>query len=193
MRSNVRFSIRFSIAQTVDQPTILFLKIFSVTTQKEWEQLTHNLLQNSSNEIAASKQLRSFTDLSLIQSVEAISKQVQRATEAFYQRIGDTTYAKTTLEAQQNQTHTKINDIKSNLVNLQTELQAKEQFLVLCQNRLENRALRPGTELCKDRVHGTLVNEMETLQQTIHHLKLMVHKVCFRICSGSIRNFFQMY
>lgn len=139
--------------------------------------MTHRLLQNSSNEIASSKQLRSFADLSLNQSLGSVTKQVNLTTEAFYQRIGDTTYTKTSLEAQQNQTHTKINDIKSNLVNLQTELQAKEQFLVLCQNRLENRALRPGTELCKDRVHGTLVNEMQTLQQTIYHLKHMIHKV----------------
>lgn len=139
--------------------------------------MTHSLLQNSSNEIASSKQLRSFADLSLNQSMESVTKQVNRTTEAFYQRIGDTTYAKTSLETQQNQTHTKIIDIKSNLVNLQTELQAKEQFLILCQNRLENRALRPGTELCKDRVHGTLVNEMQTLQQTIHHIKQMIHKV----------------
>lgn len=148
-----------------------------VTTQKEWEQLTHSLLQNSSNEIASSKQLRSFADLSLNQSLESVTKQVNRTTEAFYQRIGDSTYAKTSLEAQQNHTHSKINDIKSNLVNLQTELYAKEQFLILCQNRLENRALRPGTELCKDRVHGTLVNEMQTLQQTIHHLKHLIQKV----------------
>lgn len=157
--------------------SIVFQFIFRVTTQKEWELLTHNLLQNSSNEIASSKQLRSFADLSLNQSVEDVTKQVNRTTEAFYQRIGDLTYAKTALETQQNQTHTKLTDIKANLVNLQTELEAKEQFLVLCQNRLENRALRPGTELCKDRVHGTLVNEMETLQQTIHHLKHMMHKV----------------
>lgn len=135
------------------------------------------MLQNSSNEVASSKQLRSFADLSLNQSLESVTKQVNRTTEAFYQRIGDSTYAKTSLEAQQNQTHSKINDIKSNLVNLQTELHAKEQFLILCQNRLENRALRPGTELCKDRVHGTLVNEMHTLQQTIHHLKHMIQKV----------------
>lgn len=139
--------------------------------------MTHSLLQNSSNEIAASKQLRSFADLSLNQSLECVTKQIHRTTEAFYQRIADTTYTKTSLEAQQNQTHTKLNDIKSNLVNLQTELHAKEQFLILCQNRLENRSLRPGTELCKDRVHGTLVNEMQTLQQTIHHLKHMIHKV----------------
>lgn len=111
------------------------------------------------------------------QSLEEIAKQVNRVTEAFYQRIGDTNYAKLSLETQQNQTHSKINDIKSNLVKLHTELQAKEQFLALCENRLENRALRPGPELCKDRVQSSLVNEMQTLQQTIHHLKHMIQKV----------------
>lgn len=148
-----------------------------VTSQSEWEQLTHGLLQKSSNEIASSKQLRSFADISLSRTLEDVTKQINRTTEAFFKRIGDATFAKSSLEAQQNQTQLKINDIKKNLVNLQTELESKERFLVLCQNRLENRALRPGTELCKDRVHGTLVNEMQTLQETIHHLKHMIQKV----------------
>ncbi|XP_031632761.1 tektin-3 [Contarinia nasturtii] len=147
-----------------------------VTTQDEWEHLTHTLLQNSSNEVASSKQLRSFTEISLSRTFEDISKQVNRTTEQFCKRIGDTTYSKCALEEQQNQTQLKINDIKKNLINLQTELEAKEKFLVLCKNRLENRALRPGTELCKDRVHETLVNELHTLQETIHHLQHMIKK-----------------
>lgn len=121
--------------------------------------------------------MRSFADISLSRTLEDVTKQINRTTEAFFKRIGDATFAKSSLEAQQNQTQLKINDIKKNLVNLQTELESKERFLVLCQNRLENRALRPGTELCKDRVHGTLVNEMQTLQETIHHLKHMIQKV----------------
>lgn len=134
-------------------------------------------MQKASNETASSKQLRSFADISLSRSLEETSKQVNRTTEEFHKRIGDATFAKTALEMQQNQTQLKLNDIKKNLVNLQTELEAKEKFLVLCQNRLENRAFRPGTELCKDHVHGTLINEMQTLQETIHHLKHMLNKV----------------
>lgn len=151
--------------------------MFSVTTQSQWEQLTHNLLQKSSNEITSSKQLRSFANISLSRTIEDLSKQVNRTTEEFYKRIGDAMYAKSALETQQNQIQMKISDIKKNLVNLHAELEAKEKFLVLCQHRLENRALRPGTELCKDRVHGTLVNEMHTLQETIRNLKQMIHKV----------------
>lgn len=163
---------------------LLFLLFFfdcSVTTQNEWEHLTHTLLQKSSDEITSSKQLRSFTDISLSRTLEELAKQVNRTNEEFYKRIGDATYAKTALEEQQNQTQIKINDIKKNLINLQTELEAKERFLVLCRNRLENRALRPGTELCKDRVHETLVNELRTLQETIHHLQHMIKKVSW-IC-----------
>lgn len=150
-----------------------------MTTQNEWEQLTHTLLQHSSNEIASSKQLRSFTDISLCRTLENLSKQVDRTSEEFCRRIGDATFAKSALEVQQNQTLVKINDIKKNLINLRTELEAKEKFLLLCQNRLENRALRPGIELCKDRVHETLVNEMHALKETIHHLQDMIRKVCF--------------
>lgn len=134
-------------------------------------------MQNSSNEITSSKQLRSFADISLSRTLEDTSKQVNRTSEEFCKRISDATYAKTSLETQQNQTQMKINDIRKNVVNLQTELEAKEKFLILCQNRLENRAFRPGTELCKDRVHRTLINEMQTLQETIHHLKHMINKV----------------
>lgn len=155
------------------------IKLHSVTTQNEWEHLTHSLLQNSSNELASSKQLRSFTDISLSRALEDLSKQINRTTEEFYKRIGDATFAKSALETQQNQTQIKINDIKKNLIKLQTELEAKERFLMLCNNRLENRAFRPGTELCKDQVHETLVSEMHTLQETVHNLQHMIKKVCF--------------
>lgn len=149
----------------------------SVTTQNEWEHLTHNLLQKCSDEIASSKQLRSFTQISLSRIMEQLSKQVNRTTEEFFKRIGDATYAKSTLEEQQKQTQSKMNDIKKNLINLQTELETKEICLKICQNRLENRAHRPGTELCKDRVHETLVNELNTIQETIYHLQHMIKKV----------------
>lgn len=134
-------------------------------------------MQKSSNEVASSKQLRSFTDISLSRAIDDLSKQAHRTTEKFCKRIGDATYAKSALEAQQNQTQSKLNDIKKNIVNLQTEYEVKEKFLILCRNRLENRAMRPGTELCKDRVHATLVNEMQTLQETIRNLKQMINKV----------------
>lgn len=64
-----------------------------------------------------------------------------------------------------------------NIIELRTELDDKEKFLILCQNRLENRAQRPGTELCKDRVQDSLLMEMQTLQHTIQHLKHMIDQV----------------
>lgn len=139
--------------------------------------MTNHLLKNTSNEIASSKQLRSFADISLNRTIEELSKQVDRTNEEFYKRISDTQYAKRTLENLQQQTQQKINDIIKNINDLQIELDAKEKYLLLCCNRLENRALRPGTELCRDRVQDTLLMEKQTLEKTIHHLKHMIDEV----------------
>lgn len=149
----------------------------STTTQQEWEDLTYKLVQKSSQEIASSKQLRSFVDILLNRTIEELSKQVDRTSDEFRRRIEDTRYAKQTLEGLQQQTQQKISDIIKNITELQNELDAKESYLALCHNRLENRALRPGTELCKDRVQETLITELQTLQQTIHHLKHMIDEV----------------
>lgn len=121
--------------------------------------------------------MRSFTDISLNHAIEEIQKKIEYTSDEFLKRIDDTQYGKTTLEAIQNQTQLKISDILKNLTELRTELDGKERFLALCKNRLENRAQRPGTELCRDRVQDSLIMEMHTLQETIHHLKHMIDQV----------------
>lgn len=127
--------------------------------------------------IAESKQLRSFIDIMLNHAMESVSKQVQRVNEAFRKRIADTRLAKEALEHLQKDTLQKLKDIASNIVELQTEIAAKEKYIKLCQNRLENRAQRPGPELCNDRVQHTLAVELQTLQQTIAHLNRMIAEV----------------
>lgn len=146
-------------------------------SQSEWETLSEDLIRNASNEIASSLQLRSYTDITLNYSIEEIEKQIDCTSDEFCKRIDDTHYANTTLEGIQSQTQQKINDILKNITELRTELDAKEKYLILCKNRLENRTLRPGTELCKDRVQDSLFVEMQTLQQTIEHLKQMIDQV----------------
>lgn len=152
----------------------------SATTQHEWEELTNRLLKDASNEIAASKQLRSFVDVTLNYAIEELSKQVDRTNEEFRKRIRDTQHAKAQLEQLQLHTQQKIADMLKNISDLQIELDAKEKYLALCHNRLENRTMRPGTELCRDRVQATLAIEMQTLRQTIHHLKHMIDEVRIR-------------
>lgn len=152
----------------------------SVTTQREWEELTNRLLKDASTEMAAAKQLRSFVDVTLNYALEELSKQVDRTNEEFRKRIRDTQHAKAQLGQLQIQTQHKIADMLKSIGDLQIELDAKEQYLALCHNRLENRAMRPGTELCRDRVQDTLATEMQTLRQTIHHLEHMIDEVRIR-------------
>lgn len=154
-----------------------FIDLNRAITQSEWENLTENLIRNASNEIASSLQLRSYTDITLNYSIEEIEKQIDCTSDEFAKRIDDTHYAKRTLEGIQSQTQQKINEILKNITHLRTELDAKEEYLILCKNRLDNRTLRPGTELCRDRVHDSLFVEMQALQQTIEHLKQMIDQV----------------
>lgn len=109
--------------------------------------------------------------------MESVSKQVMRVNEAFRKRITDTRVAKETLEHLQKDTLQKLKDIATNIVELKTEIVAKEKYIQLCQNRLVNRAQRPGPELCNDRVQHALAVELQTLQQTVTHLKRMIAEV----------------
>lgn len=144
--------------------------------------MTHALVQKTSKLIAESKQLRSFIDIMLNRAMESVSKQVLRVNEAFRKRITDTRLAKETLEISQKDTLQKLKDIATNIIELQTEIAAKEKYIKLCQNRLENRAQRPGPELCNDRVQQALAVELHTLQQTVAHLNHMIAEVLFDLC-----------
>lgn len=155
-------------------------------TQSEWETLTEDLIRNASNEIASSLQLRSYTDITLTSTIEEIERQIDCTSNELAKRIDDTHYAKTLLETVQSQTQKKINDILENMTELRTELDAKLKYLNLCTNRLKNRTLRYSTELCKDRVQDSLIVEMQTLQQTIEHLKQMIDQVSNISCLGVV-------
>lgn len=113
----------------------------------------------------------------LKQTIENVSKQVHRVNEEFQKRISDTRFAKATLENLQKDTLQKINDITTNITDLKTEIAAKEKYIALCRNRLANRAQRPGPELCKDRVQDCLIDELQTLQDTIQYLNQMISEV----------------
>lgn len=134
-------------------------------------------MQKTSKLIAESKQLRSFIDVLLNHATESVSKVVQRVNEAFRKRIADTRLAKESLEHLQKDTLQKLKDIATNIAELKTEIEAKEKYMKLCQNRLENRAQRPGPELCNDRVQQALAIELQTLQQTVAHLNHMIAEV----------------
>lgn len=151
--------------------------------------MTHALVQKTSKLIAESKQLRSFIDIMLNRAMESVSKQVLRVNEAFRKRITDTRLAKETLEILQKDTLQKLKDIAMNIIELQMEIAAKEKYIKLCQNRLENRAQRPGPELCNDRVQQALAVELLTLQQTVAHLNHMIAEVMFDLCATLIDSF----
>lgn len=105
---------------------------------------------------------------------------MDRTNDEFRKRIHDAQHAKAQLEQLQLHTQQKIADMLKNINDLQIELDAKQKYLALCHNRLQNRAMRPGTELCRDRVQDTLAIEMQTLRQTIHRLKQMIDEVRIR-------------
>lgn len=109
--------------------------------------------------------------------MESVSKQVQRVNQAFRKRISDTRLAKETLECLQKDTTQKLKDIAANMIELQTEIAAKVKYIQLCENRLKNRAQRPGPELCNDRVQQALTAEYRTLHQTLAHLNQMIAEV----------------
>lgn len=123
--------------------------------------------------------MRSMIDVLIHQTVENVSKHIQVVNEEFRRRITETRLAKETLEKHQSTTIQKLSDISNNINELKSEINEKDLFVNRCQNRLVNRAQRPGPELCRDRAHEALVNELHALQHTIEHLNRMVAEVKF--------------
>lgn len=148
-----------------------------MTTQREWEELTHGLVLKSSSQLSAAKQMRSLIDVLIRQSIENVSKRVQAANEEFRRRISETRLAKEALEQLQSTTMQKLSDIANNVNELRAEVSEKDLFVSRCKHRLANRAQRPGPELCRDRAHEALVSELHALQHTIEHLNRMVAEV----------------
>lgn len=141
-------------------------------------------IQNAVKELNTAKPLRSYCDVILKQVIEDLTNQVSRTNEAFMKRISELRYAKAALERIHNETATKVNNITRNITRLEKELADKEGFVALCQTRLANRAYRPGPELCKDNVHTTLSQELQTLKATVVSLnKMLIEVRCScRIC-----------
>lgn len=139
--------------------------------------MTQTGIQNTAKELNSAMPLRSYVDIILKQSVEDLINQVGRTNESFAKRISETRYQKTVLENIHNQTAQKVNDITRNITRIEKEIADKEGYLALVQMRLANRAQRPGTELCRDKVQDTLINELQLLRNTVGSLNQALAEV----------------
>lgn len=155
---------------------------FSTTSQEDWERKTHAMVENTTKELAKSKQLRSYFDVLMKQIIEDISKQVYRLNEIIRKRIAEYRRAKLVLEEIHKQSALKVNDVLKNIAELEKEMLEKEGYVRVCQMRLGSRAHRPTTELCDDKVEATLAREYRTLRETVINLNQMISEVTLYVC-----------
>lgn len=154
----------------------------STTSQEEWERQTHLMVENTTKELAKSKQLRSYFDILMKEIIEDISKQVYRLNEIIRKRIAEYRRAKQVLEEIHKQSGLKVNKVMQNIAELEKEMLANEGYVRVCQMRLGSRAQRPIPELCDDKVEATLIREYKTLRETVININQMITEVTLHLC-----------
>ncbi|TMW51060.1 hypothetical protein DOY81_003876 [Sarcophaga bullata] len=142
----------------------------------EWSHTTYNNLECNAKELNSAGQLRAYIDLLLKQVCEDMSNQTDRTNEAFERRINELKHVKKCLELKHNDTMNHINEVQTNIQNLEKELGDNQRAQQLCLTRLGNRATRPGLELTCDEVQDALYHELNALKASMCKLNRKVQE-----------------
>lgn len=142
----------------------------------EWSHTTYNNLECNAKELNSAGQLRAYIDLLLKQVCEDMSNQTDRTNEAFERRINELKHVKKCLENKHNDTMNHINEVQTNIQNLEKELGDNQRAQQLCLTRLGNRATRPGLELTCDEVQDALYHELNALKASMCKLNRKVQE-----------------
>lgn len=121
-------------------------------------------------------QLRAYIDLLLKQVCEDMTNMTDRTNESFLRRIGELKHVKKCLENKHKDTMNHINEVQSNIQNLEKQLADNQRAQQLCLTRLGNRATRPGLELTCDEVQDALYHELNALKASMCKLNQKVQE-----------------
>ncbi|XP_072530840.1 tektin-2 [Salminus brasiliensis] len=141
------------------------------TTPQQWEQFSHHNVSHAKEEMQASVQLRENMSITRAQVQNELEAQRVATEFALRKRTHHVEQALQEVQWQLKTTQDEIAELEGDVIGLERDLQAKMAPLKLVHTRLENRAKRPGVDLCRDEVQYGLVEEAKRLDSTILALK----------------------
>ncbi|KPP60494.1 hypothetical protein Z043_121506 [Scleropages formosus] len=144
------------------------------TSPQEWEQFSRYNISRAQEETQTSQQLREDVTLTLAKVQSELQAQHAATNFALRKRYHKVDQACSELHWQQKTTREEVAELELDICRLEEDLQAKEAPLKLVHTRLENRATRPGVDLCQDQVQHGLMSECKQLEATIMSLKKKV-------------------
>jgi len=141
------------------------------TSPEEWQDFSHENIENAERERMSSVQLRSNMDGILQQTSNDQRKQVDATNLAFKKRIDECKDTKGKLEDHLNKVIGQIKEIEENISRLQKSIADKEAPMKLAHTRLDTRGGRPNVEQCRDAVQYRLVEEVHELESSLAQLQ----------------------
>uniref|UniRef100_A0A8C9R3N8 Tektin n=1 Tax=Scleropages formosus TaxID=113540 RepID=A0A8C9R3N8_SCLFO len=132
------------------------------TSPQEWEQFSRYNISRAQEETQTSQQLREDVTLTLAKVQSELQAQHAATNFALRKRYHKVDQACSELHWQQKTTREEVAELELDICRLEEDLQAKEAPLKLVHTRLENRATRPGVDLCQDQVQHGLMSELLT-------------------------------
>ncbi|XP_039303275.1 tektin-1 isoform X1 [Solenopsis invicta] len=143
----------------------------------EWERQTNDNVVSANKEVNSAKQLRSYIDTIIMQTINNLNRQKDVTNEAFRQRIEQTREAKTKLELQHSEVIKQVTAMSNKITHIKKSIADKEGYMALAYTRLGHRYQRPGIELTQDLVEANLVKEIHELRNVAANLQQMFCEV----------------
>ncbi|XP_014489348.1 PREDICTED: tektin-1 [Dinoponera quadriceps] len=146
-------------------------------TIDEWEQQTNNNVIEANKEVNSSKQLRSYIDTIIKQTIDGLNEQKDATNKAFTHRNEQTQEAKKKLELRHSEVLKQIAAMTDNIAQIKNSISDKEGYIALVKERLGSRCQRPEAEVTRDLTEANLVKELYVLRNIVANLQQMLCEV----------------
>lgn len=141
------------------------------STPPDWEDFSNENNLYAERERNNSVNLRSMIDGILQQTANDMQKQCDAVNQAFINRISETRDTKGKLEEHLAKVFGQTKAMEENIAGLEKAIAAKANPMKLAQTRLGTRTERPNVELCRDPVQYRLIEEVQTIEDSIANLQ----------------------
>jgi len=142
----------------------------TVSVPETWAKFSHNNIQRSQSERAASVNMRNEIENVLNQCANEMWNQWNAVNVAFTARIAETTEARDHLQHHLSRVLQEIFDMEKNIEMLKKAIEDKANPMQVSQTRLETRLRRPNVEACRDPPMNRLISEVGEITESIEYL-----------------------
>lgn len=136
----------------------------SCCSYESWLEHTKNMKQLTENEMSDTVALTDTLWMCRAKAKALLSAQQDRSQYCLRKRISELQLAISEMEWQQLQLKEDLNNSSCAIEDLEAELKAQRNLLMVAETRLETRAMRCVSELCLDDPHRALCCEVEKLR-----------------------------